>query len=43
VLLFYVLCHPINKVVLECPLDELVQDIGGDKFVDACMREIFRE
>jgi len=43
VLLKYVLCHPVDKVVLKRPFDELVKEIGGEKFVDVCAGEIICE
>jgi len=43
VLLKYVLCHPVDEVVLKRPFDELVKEIGGEKFVDVCTGEIICE
>ena len=42
-LVFKVLTHPLNKVVLEYPLDELVEQIGSNELVDIRVGEIFCE
>lgn len=31
--------NPINKVVLKGSLDKLVEEVGGNQFVDICVRE----
>ena len=36
-----ILCHPFNEVVFEHSLDDLVQEVQGDQFVDICMGEVF--
>jgi len=42
-LFFKVAYHPLDKVVFEYTLDELVKEVWGDKFVDIGMGEIFGE
>ena len=30
----YIHCHPFDEVIFKRPLNELVQDVGGDKLVN---------
>lgn len=38
---FKVFTHPLNEVILEYSLDELVKQVRGDKFVDVGIWEVF--
>lgn len=38
---FKVFTHPLDKVVLEHPLDELVEQVWTNQFVDICIGEVF--
>jgi hypothetical protein len=40
---FKVFAHPLNKMVLENPLDELVEQVWCDEFVDIGVGEVFCE
>jgi len=40
---FKKVCYPLNEVVFENSLDELVEEVWGDQFVDVCMRKVFGE
>jgi len=40
---FKVLTHPLDKVVFEYPLDELVQQVWSDEFVNISIGEVFCE
>jgi hypothetical protein len=42
-LVLKVLAHPLNKVVLEDPLDELVEQTWGNELVDVCIWKVFCE
>ena len=35
-LILNVINHPLNEVVLKCPLDQLVEEIWGQQFIDLC-------
>lgn len=38
-----VILDPFNEVILECTLDSLVQEVGGEQFVNVCTRELHHE
>ena len=38
-----VLLHPVDEMVLECPLYQLMQDIGRQQLVDVRAREMMCE
>ena len=38
-----VLTHPLNKVVLEHPFNELVEQVWSDEFIDIGVGEVFCE
>jgi hypothetical protein len=38
-----VILNPLDKVIFECPLDGLMEEVRGEKFVDICAREIHHE
>jgi hypothetical protein len=38
-----VFLHPLDKMILECPLDNLVKDIRGHHLVDVSAREVVGE
>ena len=40
---FKVLTGPLDEMVLEHTLDNLVEDIRGDQLVDVCAREVICE
>ena len=40
-LFFKVLHHPLNEVVFEHSLNDLVEEVWGDQFVDVCMGKVF--
>jgi hypothetical protein len=40
---YKVFAHPLNKVVLEYPLDELVEQVGSDELVDVGVGEVVCE
>jgi len=40
---FKVLAHPLNKVILEYPLDELVKQIWSNELVDISVGKIVSE
>ena len=39
VLVLNVINHPLDEVVLKCPLDQLVEKIWGQQFIDLCLRK----
>lgn len=39
--MFKVFTHPLNEVILEYTLDELVKQVWGDKFIDVGIWEVF--
>jgi len=42
-LFFEILHHPLNKVIFEHSLDNLVKEVRGDEFIDVCMRKVLSE
>ena len=42
-LVFKVFAHPLNKVVLEHTLDELVKKVWSDELIDVGIGKVFRE
>jgi hypothetical protein len=41
--IFKILYHPLNEVVLEYPLYDLVKEVRGDQFIDVRIGEVFSE
>jgi len=40
---FQVILDPLDKVVLECALDDLMEKVGGEKLVNIRTWELHRE
>ena len=38
-----IFAHPFDKVIFEYPLDELMEDVWSDQFVNICTRKMFSE